>query len=91
MAFIILIGVTVFMSILSVVYLSLIHILNPKFVLTSDTLRYNTESKIAVILGPSNIVSDNNHIYSERGFYNTMTEQAELLDRSVLTLSLIHI
>ena len=50
-----------------------------------DTLRYNTESKIAVILGPSNIVSDNNHIYSERGFYNTMTEQAELLDRSVLT------
>ena len=33
--------------------------------------RYNTENKIAVILGPSNIVSDNNHIYSERGFYNT--------------------
>ena len=33
---------------------------SPKFVLTSDTLRYNTESKIAVILGPSNIVSDNN-------------------------------
>ena len=38
-----------------------------------------------MILGPSNIVSDNNHIYSERGFYNTLTEQAELLDRSVLT------
>ena len=60
-------------------------LVNPKFVLTSDTLRYNTENKIAVILGPSNIVSDNNHIYSERGFYNTMTEQAELLDRSILT------
>ena len=30
-------------------------------------------------------VSDQNHIYSERGVYNTTTEQAELLDRSVLT------
>ena len=53
--------------------------------MTSDTLRYNTLNKIAVILGPSDIVSDNNHIYSERGNYNTVTGQAELLDRSVLT------
>lgn len=60
-------------------------LVNPKFVLTSDTLKYNTFSKIATILGPSNIVSDNNHIYSERGFYNTLSEQAELLDRSILT------
>ena len=34
-----------------------VKLVNPKFVLTSDTLRYNTENKIAVILGPSNIVS----------------------------------
>lgn len=58
---------------------------NPRFVLTSDTLKYHTETKVATILGPSNIVSDDNHIYSERGVYNTVTEQAELLDRSVLT------
>lgn len=43
-----------------------VKLVNPKFVLTSDTLKYNTFSKIATILGPSNIVSDNNHIYSER-------------------------
>ena len=58
---------------------------NPRFVLTSDTLKYSTLTKTATILGPSDIVSDNNHIYSERGVYNTVTEQAELLDRSVLT------
>ena len=58
---------------------------NPRFVLTSDTLKYHTETKVATILGPSDIVSDDNHIYSERGIYNTLTEQAELLDRSVLT------
>ena len=62
-----------------------VKLVNPKFTLTSDTLRYNTESKIANIVGPSNIEGDNNHIYSELGFYNTQIGQAELLNRSVLT------
>lgn len=61
-----------------------VKLVNPQFTLTSDTLRYNTLSKIANIVGPSYIDSDKNHIYSERGFYNTQTEQAELLDRSVM-------
>ena len=62
-----------------------VKLVNPKFILTSDTLRYNTASKIANIVGPSDIDSDNNHIYSELGFYNTQIGQAELLNRSVLT------
>lgn len=62
-----------------------VELVNPRFTLTSDTLRYNTQSKVANIVGPSDIVSDNNQIYSERGFYNTSTQQAELLERSVLT------
>ena len=62
-----------------------VHLRNPKFVLTSDTLRYSTATKIANIVGPSNINSDENHIYSELGFYNTQLGQAELLKRSVLT------
>lgn len=62
-----------------------VKLVNPKFTLTSDTLRYNTATKIANIVGPSDIVSDANHIYSELGFYNTQIGQAELLKRSVLT------
>lgn len=62
-----------------------VKLVNPKFTLTSDTLRYNTTTKIANIVGPSDIDSDNNHIYSELGFYNTQIGQAELLNRSVLT------
>lgn len=62
-----------------------VKLVNPKFTLTSDTLRYNTATKIANIVGPSDIVSDNNHIYSELGFYNTQIGQAELLNRSILT------
>lgn len=58
---------------------------NPQFTLTSDTLQYNTESKVANIVGPSDIWSDNNHIYSELGTYNTVTGKAHLLNRSILT------
>lgn len=62
-----------------------VRLVNPKFTLTSDTLRYNSQTKIANIVGPSNIVSDQNHIYSELGFYNTVSGEAILLQRSVLT------
>ena len=58
---------------------------NPNFVLTSDTLHYNTKTQIATIVGPSNIDSDNNNIYSTLGRYYTAEEHAELLNRSVLT------
>lgn len=58
---------------------------NPKFTLISDTLNYNTLTSMAEIVGPSNIDSGDNHIYSESGLYNTQTEEAILLDRSIVT------
>lgn len=62
-----------------------VKLVNPKFTLTSDTLRYSTATKTANIVGPSNIDSKENHIYSESGFYNTDKEQGILLNRSVWT------
>ena len=61
-----------------------VKLVNSQFTLTSDTLRYNTMSKVASIVGPSNIDSKENHIYSELGFYDTQYGQAELLNRSIL-------
>ena len=58
---------------------------NPNFVLTSDTLLYNTKTQVVTIVGPSDIKSNRNHIYSTLGRYYTATEQAHLLNRSVLT------
>ncbi len=55
---------------------------NPQFILYSDTLHYNTESKIANILGPSVIESDSGTIYSSRGWYDTVNNISILLDRS---------
>lgn len=55
---------------------------NEQFTLFSDTLHYNTDTKIATILGPSVIVSDSGTIYSSRGWYDTVNNTSLLLDRS---------
>lgn len=55
---------------------------NPKFVMFTDTLLYNTNQKIATILGPTRIESDSAIIYSTRGWYNTTNELSLLLDQS---------
>lgn len=58
---------------------------NPRFVLTSDTLLYNTDTKVADIVSPTQIVyEEETDITSSRGWYNTDTEQSMLLDRSVV-------
>lgn len=57
---------------------------NPQFTMYSDTLIYNTVTRIANIVGPSDIESKDSHIYSEMGYYNTLEGKAYLLDRSVL-------
>lgn len=60
-------------------------LVNPKFILESDTLLYNTESKIANIVSPTQIIyEEETNIYTSRGWYNTHNEQSMLLDRSVI-------
>ena len=44
---------------------------SPDYVIYTDTLKYNTESKIAYFLGPTNIFNEENHLYAENGWYNT--------------------
>ena len=62
-----------------------VQLTNPKFVLTSDTLLYNTETKIADLISPTDIIYDKEtDITTSRGWYNTQTEQSMLLDRSVV-------
>ena len=62
-----------------------VKLVNPKFVLTSDTLLYNTETKIADIVSPTNIIyEEETDIATSHGWYNTANEQSTLLDRSVV-------
>jgi lipopolysaccharide export system protein LptA len=51
---------------------------NPDYTMDADTLRYNTESQIVYIEGPTNIYGKEDKIYSEKGWYDTRNNQAEL-------------
>jgi len=63
-----------------------VRLTNPNFVMNSDTLKYFTETHIAQILGPTTIVyGKETTIYSEKGWYDTTTEQSELLLNSLIT------
>jgi lipopolysaccharide export system protein LptA len=47
---------------------------NPRYVMRTDTMNYNTFSHTAYFFGPTTITSKENIIFCERGFYNTEKE-----------------
>ncbi len=58
---------------------------NPQFKLVTDTLYYYTDTEIARIVTPSNIVTDDGtFIYGIKGDYATKTGEAFLLNRSYI-------
>lgn len=58
---------------------------SPRYTMYSDTLRYNTQSEVATILGPTQILtSDSVEINTDRGWYNTVTDEAKLLENNQL-------
>lgn len=60
---------------------------NEKYIMTSDTLIFNTVSEVTYFYGPSNIVSDSNTIYCENGWYDTKTENASFSENAKVNFS----
>ncbi|MBU8891797.1 MAG: hypothetical protein KOO66_03410 [Bacteroidales bacterium] len=48
---------------------------SPDIIIYTDSLKYNTEAKIAYFIGPTNIYNEDNHLYAENGWYNTQEEK----------------
>jgi lipopolysaccharide export system protein LptA len=61
-----------------------VRLTNPQFVLTGDSLLYNTETRIADIVSPTVIMSDSGTVYTDQGWYNTLTEESLLQNRSLV-------
>ncbi len=56
---------------------------SPSYTLYSDTAAYNTHTEIVTILGPTTIInSDSVRIESERGWYNTQSDVAQLVQEN---------
>ncbi|HBE40164.1 MAG TPA: hypothetical protein DDW27_03005 [Bacteroidales bacterium] len=48
-----------------------VKIVNPDYIMTADTMDYNTETKTAFFTGPSEMKGDSIYIYCEKGWYDT--------------------
>ncbi len=57
---------------------------NENYDMESDTLRYNTLTKIAYFFGPSIIKSKENYIYCENGYYDTEQEDSRFSKNAVI-------
>ena len=53
-----------------------VELVNPQYVMNSDTLRYNTLTEVAYFFGPTTIVSDDNTIFCKNGWYDTRNDIA---------------
>lgn len=62
-----------------------VKVYTPDYTMYSDTLKYQTERKIITILGPTHILGENRTLYSENGWYNSLTSHAELYKNNRLT------
>lgn len=57
---------------------------NPDYTMKGDTLRYNTVNKTAYFLGPSIIISKDDYIYCENGWYDTEKENSAFSKNAIL-------
>jgi lipopolysaccharide export system protein LptA len=51
-----------------------VKVVNPDYVMTADTMDYNTISKIAYFTGPTELNGDSLYLYCEKGWYDTQKE-----------------
>ncbi|MGB4398822.1 MAG: OstA-like protein, partial [Daejeonella sp.] len=57
----------------------------PDALIKTDTLRYNSNSKIAYFYGPTNIYGKDDTLYTENGTYNTSNDQARFGRKNLYT------
>ena len=60
---------------------------NPEYKMNSDTLRYKLNTKTAYFIGPSIILSQQDFIYCENGWYDTQNEKAQFSRNALLKTS----
>ena len=61
-----------------------VKIVNPNYVMTGDTMDYNTLSETAFFSGPSEVKGDSIYMYSERGWYDTKKDVMRIWKNSLI-------
>jgi lipopolysaccharide export system protein LptA len=61
-----------------------VKIVNPDYIMTGDTMDYNTESETAFFTGPSEIKGDSIYIYCEKGWYDTKKDVSRIWENALI-------
>ncbi len=61
-----------------------VKIVNPDYVMTADTMDYNTSTETAYFTGPSEMKGDSIYLYCERGWYDTKKDVTSIWKNAVI-------
>lgn len=59
-------------------------LVNPEYTIEADTLNYHSKSEVVNFLGPTTITSKENFIYTEDGWYNTISNKSKFYKNAYL-------
>ena len=61
-----------------------VKIVNPDYVMTADTMDYNTKTETAFFTGPSELEGDSLYLYCEKGWYDTKNDISRIWENAVI-------
>lgn len=61
-----------------------VKIVNPDYVMTADTMDYNTETETAFFTGPSEMKGDSIYLYCEKGWYDTKNKKTRIWENAII-------
>ena len=61
-----------------------VKITNPDYVMTADTMDYNSKTETAFFIGPSEMEGDSIYLYCERGWYDTKNDISRIWKNAVI-------
>lgn len=61
-----------------------VNIVNPDYVMTADTMDYNTNTETAFFTGPSEMEGDSIYLYCEKGWYDTKNDVSRIWKNALI-------
>ena len=61
-----------------------VKIINPDYVMTADTMDYNTSTEISYFTGPTELKGDSIYLYCEKGWYDTKNDITTIWKQAVI-------
>ncbi len=61
-----------------------VKIVNPDYVMTADTMDYNTSTEISYFTGPTELEGDSIYLYCEKGWYDTKNDLMDIWKNALI-------